>query len=66
MNYEKLMVEAVGGLPSAKPVLDNAERSANVAEAVENGHVVVQNEISFRQSFFDALFSRGAAVRTVG
>ena len=61
-DYERMMVEAAGGLPSAKPVV----QIDKAAPGAERSFVVVQNDFSFRNSFIDILVRRGALVRVVG
>ncbi len=64
VEYEKMMVEAAGGLPSAKPMLIGVDMGAGDDRSVET--VIVQNDMSFRESFMERLFLRGAVVRIVG
>lgn len=61
-EYEMMMVNLAGGCPRATPVVQ-----IDVAQpAVKPVVFVVQNEDSFRESFMEKLFKRGAALRVVG
>ncbi len=63
-EYEVMMVNLCGGIPTAKRVV----QTEVVPPSVESKPVafVVQNEDSFRESFMERLFKRGAALRIVG
>lgn len=62
-DYERMMVEAAGGWVPVKSVVQNGPVKPESDNTV---HFVVQNDFSFRDSFFDLLVRRGAAVRIVG
>lgn len=64
IDYERMMVEAAGGLPSAKTHVIGVDMGAGDDRSVET--VIVQNDMSFRESFMERLFLRGAVVRVVG
>ncbi|QDH49597.1 hypothetical protein KYLE_3 [Pantoea phage Kyle] len=62
-DYERMMVEAAGGLNLNKPVVQKLDV---VAEQIKRSVVVVQDDFSFRDSFFDRIARRGGIVRIVG
>lgn len=63
-EYEIMMVNRAGGLNTVKAVVQVEQ--VKPAPAVRGHSFVVQNEDSFRESFMEKLFKRGAVVRMVG